>query len=214
MQIKIVLIPILLAASTPGLADPVDPAAAGALFQHSSQCVVCHSDLSAPDGSDVSIGTSWRATMMANAARDPYWHAAVRREVLDHPAAQAAIEDKCSTCHMPMAHVTAAAAGGQSEVFANIASMQAKPVGHFAADGVSCTVCHQIGADNFGSTGSFNRYDGAGRAARDLRSARGGRRQAASDAVREQLHTRGIGSSEIVGALRDLSHALHARARR
>lgn len=155
MQIKIVLIPILLAASALCRAEPVDPAAAGELFQHSSQCVVCHSDLRAPDGSDVSIGTSWRATMMANAARDPYWHAAVRREVLDHPAALAAIEDKCSTCHMPMAHVAAAAAGGQSEVFANISSMQANPVGHFAADGVSCTVCHQIGADNFGSTGSF-----------------------------------------------------------
>jgi hypothetical protein len=155
MQIKIVLIPILLAASSLCLADPVDPAAAAALFQPSSQCIVCHSDLSAPDGSDVSIGTAWRATMMANAARDPYWHAAVRREVLDHPGEQAAIEDKCSTCHMPMAHVTAAAAGGQSEVFANIASMQANPVGHFAADGVSCTVCHQIGAANFGTEESF-----------------------------------------------------------
>ena len=30
--------------------------------------------------------------MMANAARDPYWHAAVRREIMDHPGEAAAIE--------------------------------------------------------------------------------------------------------------------------
>jgi len=93
--------------------------------------------------------------MMANSARDPYWHAAVRREVIDHPQAQAAIEDKCSTCHMPMAHVTAAAAGEQSEVFANVASMQLDPAGHLAGDGVSCAVCHQIKPDNFGTEESF-----------------------------------------------------------
>ena len=78
-----------------------------------AQCIACHSQLTAPSGDDVSIGFDWRATMMANSARDPYWHAAVRREVLDHPTAQAAIEDKCSTCHMPMARFDAAAAGVQ-----------------------------------------------------------------------------------------------------
>ena len=30
--------------------------------------------------------------MMANSAKDPYWQAGVRREVMDHPQAQAAIE--------------------------------------------------------------------------------------------------------------------------
>ena len=92
--------------------------------------------------------------MMANSARDPYWHAAVRREVLDHPAAQAAIEDKCSTCHMPMARFDAAAAGGQGEVFANLAP--AAPQHELAADGVSCTVCHQISAENLGEHASFD----------------------------------------------------------
>jgi len=125
------------------------------LFQTSAQCIACHSDLKGPDGTDVSIGTIWRASMMANSARDPYWHAAVRREVMDHPSAQAAIEDKCSTCHMPMAHVAASARGELGEVFANIASMRAEPAGHLAADGVSCTVCHQIAPDNFGDEASF-----------------------------------------------------------
>ena len=96
--------------------------AAPSTFVPSAQCIACHAQLTAPSGDDISIGFDWRATMMANSARDPYWHAAVRREVLDHPAAQAAIEDKCATCHMPMARFDAAAAGGRGEVFANLAA--------------------------------------------------------------------------------------------
>jgi hypothetical protein len=157
MQIKISLISCCLSVSFAARAQDIDPHAptGDELFQTSSQCIACHSGLTGPDGADVSIGTNWRASMMANAARDPYWHAAVRREVTDHPEAQAAIEDKCSTCHMPMAHVAASAAGGLSEVFANIATMQTEPDGHLAADGVSCTVCHQIEPTNFGSEESF-----------------------------------------------------------
>ncbi len=123
-------------------------------FVPASECVACHAQLTAPTGEDISIGFDWRATMMANAARDPYWHAAVRREVLDHPTAQAAIEDKCSTCHMPMARFDAAAAGGQGRVFANLAATA--PQHALAADGVSCTVCHQIAAEGLGEHTSFD----------------------------------------------------------
>jgi hypothetical protein len=123
-------------------------------FVTAAQCIACHAQLTAPSGEDVSIGFDWRATMMANSARDPYWHAAVRREVLDHPAAQAAIEDTCSTCHMPMARFDAAAAGGQGEVFASLAP--AAPQHALAADGVSCTVCHQIAAEGLGEHASFD----------------------------------------------------------
>jgi len=157
MKIKIVLISCCVWLSFVSVAQEADPHAglADDLFQTSAQCIACHSGLKSPQGADVSIGTSWRASMMANSARDPYWHAAVRREVTDHPSAQAAIEDKCSTCHMPMAHVVASAGGGLSEVFSNIASMRVNPEGHLAADGVSCTVCHQIRPDNFGTEASF-----------------------------------------------------------
>jgi hypothetical protein len=128
--------------------------AASSAFVPASQCIGCHAQLTAPTGEDISIGFDWRATMMANSARDPYWHAAVRREVLDHPAAQAAIEDKCSTCHMPMARFDAAAAGGQGQVFASLTP--AAPQHALAADGVSCTVCHQISAENLGEHASFD----------------------------------------------------------
>ena len=59
------------------------------IFATSDQCMACHNGLRTPSGEDVSIGASWRASMMANSSRDPYWQAGVRREVLDHPAAAA-----------------------------------------------------------------------------------------------------------------------------
>src|SRR3981081_875536 len=71
-------------------------------FQTSDRCLACHNGLTAPSGKDVSIGFDWRSTIMANSSRDPYWQASVRREGIDHPESKAAIEDTCSTCHMPM----------------------------------------------------------------------------------------------------------------
>ncbi|MGD8869494.1 MAG: hypothetical protein PVI01_17885, partial [Gemmatimonadales bacterium] len=122
-------------------------------FVTSERCIACHSGLTTGVGEDVSIGFNWRSSMMANSARDPYWQAAVRREVLDHPEAQTAIEDKCSTCHMPMARFRAAAAGQGGEVFANLAAGAGGAVAAF--DGASCTVCHQILSQNLGEPESF-----------------------------------------------------------
>src|SRR4051812_14786338 len=72
------------------------------LFVTSENCVACHNGLTTSEGEDVSIGTMWRSTIMGNAARDPYFQAGVRREVIDHPSLSVAIQDECATCHMPM----------------------------------------------------------------------------------------------------------------
>jgi hypothetical protein len=94
--------------------------------------------------------------MMANSSRDPYWHAGVRREVLDHPGASAVIEDECSICHMPMTTFTARANGGRGEIFRYLPiGGRAGTDGALAADGTSCTVCHQIEDRNFGEPASF-----------------------------------------------------------
>ncbi len=151
MRLLIVRICVAATLLGSGVAEAQDDASA---FVPAAQCIACHAQLTAPTGEDISIGFDWRATMMANSARDPYWHAAVRREVMDHPAAQAAIEDTCSTCHMPMARFDAAAAGGQGQVFSSLAP--AAPQHELAADGVSCTVCHQISAENLGEHASFD----------------------------------------------------------
>lgn len=126
-------------------------------FATSDRCIACHSNLFDGKGKDVSIGHTWRATMMANSARDPYWHAGVRREVTDHPLAQGAVEDKCSTCHMPMARTIAKARGGDGRVFNHLRGTAEVPSETaYARDGVSCTTCHQIRADNFGAHVSFD----------------------------------------------------------
>ncbi|HEX7282444.1 MAG TPA: hypothetical protein VF239_10335 [Vicinamibacterales bacterium] len=131
-------------------------AATPPLFETADRCQACHNGLVTPSGRDVSIGVDWRTSMMAHAARDPYWHAAVRREVLDHPAAASAIEHECSRCHMPMAHVTEAAGGATGQVFAHLSgAVAATPLDALAADGVSCASCHQIQADKLGTPESF-----------------------------------------------------------
>jgi hypothetical protein len=146
------MVPVTMA-QTPGVPPP---AQAGTLFQSSSQCMTCHNGVTTPSGEDISFGTLWRASMMAHAARDPYWQAGVRREVTDHPRAQAAIENECSRCHMPMAHVQQQALGRQLSVFANLpaAGGNAAP-DPLAVEGVACAVCHQIKSDALGSKSSF-----------------------------------------------------------
>src|SRR5688500_7502436 len=66
----------------------------GVEFATSDNCLACHNGLIAGDGEDVSIGVAWRASMMANSARDPYWQASVRRETLDHAKHADAIQDE------------------------------------------------------------------------------------------------------------------------
>lgn len=126
------------------------------LFLTSDRCIACHKGVSTDDGEDVSIGYDWRASMMANSARDPYWHAAVRREIMDYPEATEAIEDKCSRCHMPMANEVARIRGGTGSVFANLPHSQTdEGLPDLAADGVGCAVCHQVLPDGLGTEATF-----------------------------------------------------------
>ena len=127
----------------------------GTHFQTSDRCIACHNGITTSAGEDISIGYNWRTSMMANAARDPYWQAGVRRETIDHPTARAAIEDECSICHMPAARYEAKLAGREGEIFSHLPFAMSKPGDRLAADGVTCSVCHQITPDNFGKRESF-----------------------------------------------------------
>ena len=129
----------------------------GPLFKTSENCLACHNGLITPGGEDVSIGTDWRASTMANSSRDPYWQAAVRREVMDHPGAAAEIEDECATCHMPMSRSQAARSGRRGGVFAHLpVGQREEPEDLLAHDGVSCTMCHQISSAKLGKPESFS----------------------------------------------------------
>jgi len=126
------------------------------LFVTSHSCQSCHNGLATPLGEDVSIGVDWRSSMMAHSSRDPYWQAAVRRETLVHPSAEAVIEDECSACHMPMARYSANAAGEKGTIFGHLPIVRAAThMDQLAADGVSCSMCHQIRKDKLGERESF-----------------------------------------------------------
>src|SRR6185295_790612 len=129
------------------------------LFQTSDRCFACHNGLSTSGGEDISIGLSWRPTMMANSARDPYWQAGVRRETIDHAESKAAIEDECAICHMPMARYQSKFEGQVAEVFSHLNFGSDDRMDRLAQDGVSCSLCHQITKDKLGTreslTGGF-----------------------------------------------------------
>jgi hypothetical protein len=132
------------------------PTEQGELFAASGACAQCHNSLVDEAGEDVSNDTDWRATMMANAARDPYWQASVRVQVIDYPHLQALIEDKCATCHTPMARFTASAAGQQGHLFDDGFLEENHEHHTLAIDGVSCTLCHQIEEKDLGTPESFS----------------------------------------------------------
>jgi hypothetical protein len=124
-------------------------------FQTSDRCIACHNGLTTSRGEDVSIGFDWRATLMANSSRDPYWQASVRRETMDHPEASAEIQDTCARCHMPMERYAAKAAGRKAEVFAHLPFTARRDGGSLAEDGVSCALCHQLSARGLGDPSTF-----------------------------------------------------------
>jgi mono/diheme cytochrome c family protein len=140
-----------------GPANPRDDAkAVHAEFRTSDRCVACHNGLKTSAGEDVSIGLQWQASLMANAGRDPYWQASIRRETLDHPEVKSDIEDECSTCHMPVQHFANRDAGRQTAVFVHLPLQLIGKGNYAAADGVTCSVCHQAEPAGFGTQESFN----------------------------------------------------------
>jgi len=126
------------------------------LFMASFRCGGCHgfdiAEISMVDtlGNDINVTDDWRATMMANSAKDPLWRAKVSHEVLVNPAISDDIETKCTSCHTPMGHHNAMFLG---EEHYTIADLEADSV---AFDGVSCNICHQQYPELAGNSFSGN----------------------------------------------------------
>ena len=94
--------------------------------------------------------------MMGNAAKDPLWQAKVSSEVLRNPALQSVIEEKCSTCHMPMARTQAKLLGVPVTLLGDGFLNENNPFHSLAMDGVSCSFCHQIADVGLGEQESFS----------------------------------------------------------
>jgi hypothetical protein len=132
------------------------PRDASDLVSTSGNCSRCHTALKDADGEDISFDNLWRTSMMANAARDPYWLATVSSEVKLHPAIKDIIEDKCATCHMPMARFDAHVRGNSTNILGDGFASPSNDLHNLAVDGVSCNLCHQIMPDNFEKKESYS----------------------------------------------------------
>jgi hypothetical protein len=128
-------------------------------FMTSDECAFCHAAepgstaLRDASGRDVSPSTSWRASMMALSARDPYYLAVLEHEIAAHPGAEATVMTTCTRCHAPAANLELRGQGktlAYTELTHGTSSETA--VGR---DGVTCSVCHQIQPTNLGSSASF-----------------------------------------------------------
>jgi len=134
----------------------VDERRVEAEFRTSDRCVACHNGMKSETGEAFNIGLEWQTSIMANSSRDPYWQGSVRRETIDHPEAKAEVEDECSSCHMATEHLTSRDEGQLSQVFAHL-PLQKFPKGeHAAADGVTCSTCHQAEQEGLGTKATFN----------------------------------------------------------
>jgi hypothetical protein len=125
-------------------------------FRTSEGCSKCHNKLATSKGEDVSINVAWSASIMANAARDPYWQGSVRREALDHPESSAAIQSECARCHMPLQSLQDKAQNRETAVFSRLPLSASHAEDAAAAEGVSCTVCHQIQPAGLGTPATYS----------------------------------------------------------
>lgn len=147
-------------------AMPLGAQVTSGTFVAAEVCSDCHSRLYAPgvapnwegmrivhhgeraaavDARSVAPYALWSASMMAHAAKDPYWQAKVKEETALTPAAAAEIEDACLSCHAPTQQYESRGKGGMRMAALNAAGRE----------GVGCTVCHQIDPANLGSPESF-----------------------------------------------------------
>ena len=154
--------------TTPDVAHS-DSTFEGVHFAGSGVCAACHSNADTGEPvmviqddtgiRDVSIGTAWESSLMANATRDPYWHAVVASELKHFPNLKDEINDTCIRCHAPMAHDLAKKEGLNLQLFDSGSEMdgdfvqglysmdEGSELFNHGMDGVSCSMCHQIADD-------------------------------------------------------------------
>ncbi|HEX5061989.1 MAG TPA: hypothetical protein VFV99_21620 [Kofleriaceae bacterium] len=128
-------------------------------FRDAEACGQCHlvADdtpvLHDADGANVSPVLLWRSSLMANAARDPYYLAVVAEELARAPAKTADIEKLCTRCHGPAGSEELADSG--SHVSFDELTAGTSPAATLARGGVTCTLCHQITSGSLDGDSAF-----------------------------------------------------------
>ena len=157
LSLPLLALPILLGSARPDAGPAQDPA--WLPFRHSTLCARCHDNTDTAramrdeQGKGIAPYDLWRSSMMANSARDPFWRAAVAREVENTPSAKKAIEAKCMRCHSPMANP---AHGDRKHDLTMSLLSEVSDRATIALDGVSCTVCHTIREEGLGTESSYS----------------------------------------------------------
>jgi hypothetical protein len=129
-------------------------------FATHGQCAQCHFGgsettlLHDAQGNDISPVYAWRSSMMAFAARDPYYLAVVGQELVEHPNDKDFIESTCTRCHAPAGSVEYENSAEHLTIDALV--NDDTPEANLGRDGVTCTLCHQIADMNLGKTQSFS----------------------------------------------------------
>ena len=101
-------------------------------------------------GADISPVTEIQAGMMSLAARDPYYLAALRRELVANPGAKTAIETTCIRCHAPVGF----AESGGALTLDDLVSATT-PAASLGREGVACAGCHGAEPVGLGDEASF-----------------------------------------------------------
>lgn len=119
-------------------------------FTGSGKCAGCHgidpvgTANMTQEGVHVSPTEDWRASMMANSAKDPLWRAKVAHETTINPNHAQELVNKCTSCHAPTGRYTHLMMGEENY------TMEQLDQDSIALDGVNCGACHQQRMDNIG----------------------------------------------------------------
>ena len=101
-------------------------------------------------GTDISPVTEAQASMMSLSARDPYYLAALRREIAANPVARPAIEATCNRCHAPVGFAESGGALSLDDL-----TTRTTPAAVLGREGAACAGCHALEPDGLGSEASF-----------------------------------------------------------
>lgn len=129
-------------------------------FRDAEACAQCHlvkddtPVLHDATGANVSPVLLWRSSMMALAARDPFYLAVFAEELAREPGKRDEIESLCTRCHAPAGNEELVQQGVHL-TFDELTSGNS-PAAILGRGGVTCTLCHQIGAAGLGDDATFS----------------------------------------------------------
>jgi cytochrome c553 len=130
-------------------------------FASSTFCAQCHlrgdggsTAMSNAAGDDVSPLKMWRGSMMALAARDPFYLAVFEKEIEANPDEKETIEAICTRCHAPAGVI--ASERDEPKISFHELTGGTSTNAAIGREGITCSFCHQIRDSDLGRDSSFS----------------------------------------------------------